>query len=60
MILAMTDRLIGQHQRTTCGMVRQLNAVAKCLPAYSVGTTPIVAWHEVPGQFGHLEKVTAR
>jgi hypothetical protein len=27
-----------------------LDAVAKCLPARPGGTTPIVAWHEVPGK----------
>jgi hypothetical protein len=27
----------------------KLDAIAKCLPARPVGTTPIVAWHEVPG-----------
>src|SRR5271157_6358493 len=26
------------------------DAVAKCLQARPVGTTPIVAWHEVPGK----------
>src|SRR5271166_730657 len=29
---------------------RTLDAVAKCLQARPVGTTPIVAWHEVPGK----------
>ena len=28
----------------------KLDAVAKCLPARPGGTTPIVAWHEVPGK----------
>jgi len=27
----------------------------KCLQARPVGTTPIVAWHEVPLEFGHFE-----
>ena len=29
-----------------------------CLQARPVGTTPIVAWHEVALQFGHLERGT--
>src|ERR1700724_2352379 len=43
------DRTVPPGQFAT-GLARWLDAVAKCLPARPGGTTPIVAWHEVPGK----------
>jgi hypothetical protein len=49
-------RLWAQAFGVDLGQIRHrmdctnLDAIAKCLPARPVGTTPIVAWHEVPGK----------